>query len=474
MNDIQKYYEKYNNLENQIDDIQHNSEYYEILSTLKEDLSTIKLNKDLVNKSKSLMIKINKSKNIIQEKKTLEKYINKKIKQLDSNNIQYLNSIIKKYKEYFHIDYDTLNSKIESIIFESTHFKYLDFYSTINSKKSKQNNLQKLISCIKFSDPSIFDPKIIFLENFNTFDSFNSISSFITKFNFIQSNLSQKMLKRGFIFETKRNYVPYILKYQPNKSFMEILINKYISKYPYLKENILIPNYFFINKNNSYFYIIQKYDTDLFSYVKKKKDPMTSNEILFILKSLINVIFHLHKINIIYADVKLENFVVNTLNGQINDIKLIDFDVSLFDELPSEFSEFDFKIQKLLNNKKPRGTKLYMANNDVMKKSNDIYSISTFIILLLYKNIIKILKHNKQNLSENLLSKILKRLNYFKNNLENDLNKKKLIKYIFRIYNDKRFKHYWNNDLHIKTIYQLTKKCIDQNIDIIELYSIFN
>lgn len=154
-------------------------------------------------------------------------------------------------------------------------------------------------------------------------------------------------------------------------------------------------------------------------------------------------------------------------------MKIIDFDVSLFDEIPSEFINFDEKILKLLNNKKPRGTKFYQSSNNVMNKSNDIYSIGTFIIILLYKNTMKIL-HENNNISENLLSRITTKLSYYKNNLDDNLIKIKLMKYLFRIYNDRRFKYYWDTNIKIKNIYIYVKKCITQTVNINELYSFFS
>ena len=473
MNDIEKYYKKYNDIENQIQ-VNSNINKNEILSNLKDDLDNINLNKELVNKSKSLMIKINKSKNFLDNKQKLEKNINLKIKNLNYESKNTIPQIIDKYKSYFTIDHNELNLKLEKIIEQSDIFTYLDFYSIINYKKEKKNNLHKLICSIHSNNSNELYPKIIFLENFKLLYTQENISQFISKFDFKFSKESSKMLKRGFLFEVSKNNSIYIVKYQPNKSFMEILINKYISKNKQLNNLVLYPEYFFVNKNNSYFYIIQKYDTDLFTYIKKKKKPLDDNEIIFIIKFLIKIIYELHKMNIIYADVKLENFVVNIEDNKIKDIKLIDFDVTLFDELPNEFLSFDYKIQTLLDNKKPRGTKLYMASNSTMSKSNDIYSIGTFIIILLYKNIMKIINCNKKNISDNLLSKILNRLSNLKNKMEHDDYKKKLIKYIFRIYNDKRFKHHWNNKIHFKTIYNTVKDCINQDTEINTLHNNFN
>lgn len=471
MNNLEKYIQKYDNIESNLSNTISNENI--ILSDLKNDLDNIYNSKSLVNKSKALMIKINKSKNLLNNKKKLEEYINNKIELIDKNNIKNLYKIIKIYKPYLNINYDKLNFKIENIIKHQNNFDDLDFYYIINYKKNKKNNLQKLVTSINFKNCFLFHPKILFLEYLEILDNSENICHFIKKFNFIYHNISHKILKRGFLFEITQDNLKYILKFQPNKSFIEILINKYLSKYSYLNEFILYPKYFFVNKNNSYFYIIEKYDCDLFTYIKNKKEPMDIKEIIFIIQFIIKIIYHLHNLNIIYADLKLENLVVNIKNNNINDMKIIDFDVSLFDELPNEFLDFEPKIINLLNNKKPRGTKFYQSSNNIMNKSNDIYSIGTFIIILLYKNTMKILHKNYQELSDNLLSKILKRLTYYKNNLDDDSSKIKLIKYIFRIYNDKRFNNYWNHKIKIKNIYIYVKKCIQQSITIDELYTMF-
>ena len=471
MNNLEKYIQKYDNIESNLSNTISNENI--ILSDLKNDLDNIYNSKSLVNKSKALMIKINKSKNLLNNKKKLEEYINNKIELIDKNNIKILYKIIKIYKPYLNINYDKLNFKIENIIKHQNNFDDLDFYYIINYKKNKKNNLQKLVTSINFKNCFLFHPKILFLEYLEILDNSQNICRFIKKFNFIYHNISHKILKRGFLFEITHDNLKYILKFQPNKSFIEILINKYLSKYSYLNEFILYPKYFFVNKNNSYFYIIEKYDCDLFTYIKNKKEPIDIKEIIFIIQFIIKIIYHLHNLNIIYADLKLENLVVNIKNNKINDMKIIDFDVSLFDELPNEFLDFEPKIINLLNNKKPRGTKFYQSSNNIMSKSNDIYSIGTFIIILLYKNTMKILHENYQELSDNLLSKILKRLTYYKNNLDDDSSKIKLIKYIFRIYNDKRFNNYWNHKIKIKNIYIYVKKCIQQSITIDELYTMF-
>tara|TARA_B110000483_G_scaffold143862_1_gene171767 strand:+ start:947 stop:2383 length:1437 start_codon:yes stop_codon:yes gene_type:complete len=475
MEDVDKYFEKYNNIENLILDNKISDEE-DILIHLKDDLKTINKYKNLVNKSKAIMIKINKSKHLLQNKKKMERSINHKIDLLNHHNITTLSLIVDSYKTYLNINYDSLNAKIENILLNINKFQYLDFYSVINNKKLKKNNLEKLIHSINFKNSFLFSPKIIFFDIFDVFDSYSTIINFLEKFNYIYYKKTKKMLKRGFLFEAcdKNIQKDYIVKFQPNKSFMEILINKYLSKHNHLHDFILYPDYFFINKNNSYFYIIEKYDCDLYQFMKKRKTPLDDFQIILILQFLIKIIYYLHKLNIIYADIKLENIIVKiNSNYNIKKIKLIDFDVSLFDILPNELSDFDPKILKLLNNKKPRGTKIYMSKNNSMEKSNDIYSLGTLIIILFYKNIMKILCENEEMLSDNLLSKMYNRLTFYKNKLENDEYKIKLMKYIFRIYNDRRFSKYWTHQISMKDIYINVKKCINQTISIDELFNEF-
>ena len=218
---------------------------------------------------------------------------------------------------------------------------------------------------------------------------------------------------------------------------------------------------------------MQKYNSDLFHYIKKKTKPLEDITIIKIIQFLIQAIYQLHNINIIYGDVKLENIILKYSENNIHDIKLIDFDVSLFNEIPNEFIHFDKKIVTLFENKKPRGTKLYMSTNKEMSKSSDIYSIGVFIIFFFYKNILKILQDNNDNIGETLNNKIKNKLVFYKNKMEDDVYKIKLMKYIFRILNDKRFHHYWNHQISMKKIYLNVKKCIHQDINIHELYDEF-
>ena len=81
----------------------------------------------------------------------------------------------------FDIDYNLLNYKIENIIQNVHTFKHLDFYSIINYKKTNKNNLEKLLYSINFKNSFLFYPKIIFLENYDIIDSYQSIILFLRR-----------------------------------------------------------------------------------------------------------------------------------------------------------------------------------------------------------------------------------------------------------------------------------------------------
>ena len=145
-------------------------------------------------------------------------------------------------------------------------------------------------------------------------------------------------LKRGFIQGLVNNNKEYLLKYQPNKSLMELILNTYLMSLNY--SNFLIPQYFFINNDNSYFYIIEKYNTDLYKYynlLESNNKILSFKSIINITTFIINSIEILHKNNIIHSDLKPENIVININNEhEIIDLKIIDFDVGLFNIIPDK------------------------------------------------------------------------------------------------------------------------------------------
>tara|TARA_A100001015_G_C14858758_1_gene659482 strand:- start:290 stop:1075 length:786 start_codon:yes stop_codon:yes gene_type:complete len=252
---------------------------------------------------------------------------------------------------------------------------------------------------------------------------------------------------------------------------MEIIINSYLQKFYNSSKYILFPEITYVLKNNSYFYLIKKYDNDLFKYLNNMKDNLNEKEIFKIIYFVIKAIRFIHSKKIIYGDLKLENVIVNLKNGKINEIKLIDFDVSLFEELPENIEDFNDNIKKLLINKRTRGTRIYMLKSENMSYKNDVYSLGVFMIILLYKNVLFIINKEKNRLDKNLLVKLKRKLRNLKNNIEDNDTKKNLSNYLFRVLKNRRFKKYWDNNIvNIEIFRNFINSCLDLDKSIEELY----
>ena len=274
---------------------------------------------------------------------------------------------------------------------------------------------------------------------------------------------------------------------------MELVINFYIKSLQLEKTSnpFLLPEYFFINEDNSYFYIIEKYDSDLYKFFNKLDENIKNFDLPNILKIIffiINSIKILHDNNIIHSDLKLENIVLNYDNlYQITDIKIIDFDVSLFDKIPNYLKNLPEPFDKILNNKKPRGTRIYMIKNELMSFKNDIYSLGIIIIMLLYKTIKLDISNNKKKLKEDEIKNkkeiikqngIIKKLSLLKDNIEKKESKIKLIDNVINYFKKKEqsteLKSKSTNLIKINYLKDLIHNCINTNKNINELLQIYS
>ena len=500
--------------------------YDESYNNIKNSIETLKLFIKYINKKNRyiLLNKINeKIKLFIENKlaysslKSLYIYI-KKEKELSSNiapNIINVNSVLKKIEEttdnkkiYYYIKKLLINiDNIKDIYFKNIiltsnnllnnntlNLEHIEeLLLLINKCKNKlnesNNNLEKLL---KNCNSSIYD-YIFFLNNENNqYVSKELIINFISKLDYaIKSfkNIDTLNLKRGFIFglTNKKDQKDYLLKYQPYKSVMELIINSYLKEHKF--SNFLIPLNFFINSDNSYFYIIEKYKCDLYKYfnlLEYINKFLTFNEIIYITKFVMESINILHKNNIIHSDLKLENIILNhDLSGSITDLKIIDFDVALFNSIPSQLLPVPEQYQKVFNNKKIRGTRIYMLKSDLMSFKNDIYSLGVVGLVLLYKNTKLILTLIKKSFSnDNIKNKkiiikyqsLIKKITHLRDVIEEDDNKIKMLNLISNILmKDENIKFFDDiNVVKFKFYKEFIINCIKTKYNINELINKYN
>lgn len=414
-------------------------------------------NKYIYSELKSLNIFCNKyvNNNKINEKKNFDSILNAI---QCTTNIKRINFYVNKLLIYFNkyncdnFNHSKLINVIENIIYNESIIKNTNIESFLNliNKCKKESNMKKneLEDILIKLDSGIH--KYIYFLN-NLYYDKNSILTFVLKLGYENEDIKEidnLNLKRGFIKGLKKNDMNYILKYQPNKSFMELVINCYLKSFDKDKNNyFLIPELLFINNDNSYFYIIEKYKTDLYKYfniLDKNSKILQISDVINIIHFLVNAIEILHNNNIIHADLKLENIVINVdENNNINNLKIIDFDVSLFNIVPDKLLNVNNKYIKILNNKKLRGTRIYMLKDKIMSFSNDIYSIGVIILIILYKNTKLYLFSKKKNLNLNLESdkkiiikyqNIIKEMNDLRDKIEDDKIKLELLDLIYKYY----------------------------------------
>ena len=432
----------------------------------KINISLEKLTNTINHKSKIFI----DNKKIYSLFKLLIIFINKKIINLN-NNLN--NTIFIKIQTIINVMRNTINNKrIIFYINKITNYinknnNNLDFegilkniellFNDIKNKENTMNLLNLMNKCKKFilnkndlesilskSDKNVYD-YIYFMNNSdNLFIEKKNIFDFVSLLNYEKKafqSIDKLNLKRGFITGLFKNNRDYLLKYQPNKSVMELVINSYLKSFHY--PNFLIPIHFFINKDNSYFYIIEKYNTDLFKFfniLESKSKILELKDIKYIIFFIINSIEILHKNNIIHSDIKLENIVLNfDKNLNISELKIIDFDVALFNKIPPNYDYIPDNYFKPFNDKKIRGTKSYMLKSESMSFKNDIYSLGVITLMIFYKNVKldlilkrKVLNSGKIQNKKSLIDiqTKLTKLNNYRENLEKDDVKIKMLTFI--------------------------------------------
>ena len=468
--------EEVNNLKeiihNKINDFVHNKTIY---SSLKSFL--IYLNKIKVINPNKIIIKI--LNDILHESNSNKDPSNKKLFHYISKLKYYIN------KRYTDIDYNhvinVFSKLLENKILTNDDSNIILDVITISKKMVQKysNDIEKILYII---DNNIHDYVFFLNNNDNIIVSKEQCISFLSQFNYIQKeckDIDSLNLKRGFIFNVEKNNKQYIVKYQPNKSVMELIINSYVknlNKSTYF----LIPTKFFINSDNSYFYIIEKYDTDLYKYfhlLYLNNKILRLSDIIKITQFLVNAIYIMQKNNIIHCDLKLENIVLNYDKNDFSiiDLKLIDFDVAIFNTIPNNILSISDKYDKIMKNKKPRGTRIYMIKDKNVDFKNDIFSLGVILLIILYKNLKLIISINKKN--KNVISNkklnikyqtVVKKLNTYRDKIEENNIKIKSLTYTCMYYEKNKsdllnfFEHY--NDDKLEFLKNLIIDCIQLKI----------
>jgi len=473
-----------------------------LISEINNKINTYSFNQDIYTALKSLNIYCNK----YLSKNNFIKKVNNILNAIkNTTNIKRIIFYVKKILYYIEnnnikIDYIELINILESILYNDQIEKDINTeYILLLINKCKKlsniiyNDLENLLLKI---DNNIYE-YIYFLRNTTILDNKENIVKFLEKFNYTKKDIKdidKLNLKRGFVQGLKKNNKTYLLKYQPNKSVLELVFNTYI-KLLYNKEkksndNFLIPLLFIINSDNSYFYVIEKYNADLnkyFTILYENNRILSFNKIIEICLFLIKSISILHKNNIIHCDLKLENIVVNIdQNNDIKELKIIDFDVSIFNNIPENLNNISEKYKKTLNSKKPRGTRIYMLKNESITFNNDIYSLGVILLIILYKNIKLLINQKKQKLDNNLqkdkkkiinYQNILKKMNTLRDNIEDNNNKIEILdlldNYLKKNKNDTN-QFFDNNIDKFKYFKELIVDCINNNLDINQLYNKYN
>jgi serine/threonine protein kinase len=389
----------------------------------------------------------------------------------------------KRYTDFF----DSVKIKIN--YFENNGINIYDIYfiynNILHNIKKNKSELNILLQSI---DENIYN-NVFLSENIET-DICDGLcaTNFVKKFGYkrkVFSEIESMKLKRGFIIGLEKDGIDYILKYQPNKSVSEIVINNYFRKKRL--ENVVVSSFFYLNTDNSYFCIIKKYDTDLYKYfniLEKNNKLMTLDTIIKIYYTIITSIKEMKNNNVIHTDLKLENTVLKIDSDfNIEELKIIDFDLSVFNDENNGFIIEHAPYKKILLSKKNRGTKTYMKNCDKISFHNDLYSLGIIGIVLLYKMIkiiifnynvySTVLEHNTKLIIKT--KNIYKEMSKLRDNISENNNHIKLLNLCIEFFS--KLKKLKFNKCHfysvVEKLYEFKKMvidCFDEKYDVEKLY----
>jgi serine/threonine protein kinase len=190
------------------------------------------------------------------------------------------------------------------------------------------------------------------------------------------------------LFLTKKEYKYYILKlYRMGIKLDELVLSKIKSLNPELIVNII--DYGFDNQLKRY-YIIEEYYSlgSLSNFIKNNYELIRNNYKVIdsIIEQLNEVIYLLHKNEILHKDIKSSNILIKEIirneQGDIEDIIVVISDFNISSMIPTEASK---KITEGV-----KGTILYMppeSFSKVITKKSDYWSLGMILYELLFRNL---------------------------------------------------------------------------------------
>jgi hypothetical protein len=480
-----------NEITKKLDIFNYNKIIYSSLKSL-----SIYCNKYLQHNTDTKIDNFKKIESIIDSLKTVNKNNTKRIQLYLNKIINYIQTGEKKnidYTKIINICKTITDNELNKNNSSPLIYTLLKLINICKSNiENPENDLENILRNV---DNEMYNYIYYLNNNDNLFNEKERSLSFVLNLDYKKKSfkdIDKLNLKRGFIQGLTKNNKNYLLKYQPNKSVMELILNTELAKID--KKYFLTPEQIFINSDNSYFYIIEKYSTDLYKYfniLEEHKQLLDFSNILHIISFLINSIIILYKNNIVHCDFKLENIIVNVdkKNNKIHDLKIIDFDVGVYNKIPEKLESVSEKYLKILNNKKPRGTRIYMLKDKNVTFNNDIYSLGVISLILLYKSIklivsvkkkifkdedencenFKKVQKNKRDLMK--YQNVLKNLNNLRESIEDNKSKIKMLNTIdlFFSKNKKNITFFKDNYEKFKMYKEFILDCLNNKLNIIEI-----